>query len=243
MRKWTALVLIALMLLCLCACGREVQPPPALEFRNLPWNSSPEAVFGALDTEGAMLSQRETQEDALGAHFTVTARNWKVFGETAVNAYFRFYNFTPETGDYFGLGSVQIFYPEDCNEKVVLDNLRKLYGPEAQEYTLYSIVNGQPEERQYTWEEGKFSWYSQKLVGDLLSESGKAVYRSALGDITDEGFEACLAAPAARIGWCEDYYGQFESPEALATEPGKVAWLNFDGMIVALMQQKFANPQ
>lgn len=243
MRKWTIVVLLMCLMACLWGCAGETQVPPGLEFQGIPWNSSPETVFGALDSETAVLSQRETHEDALGSYFVVTARDWKVFGETAVNAYFRFYNFTPDKGDHFGLSSIQIFYPEDCDQEAVLSNLRACYGPEAREYTLYSVVEGQPQPRQYAWEAGNFSWFSQQLAGDVLSDSGRAAYRSMLGEISDEGFEACLAAPAARILWVEDYYGQFESPEALTTEPGRVAWLNMNGFTLAYLLQVFEGGQ
>lgn len=241
MRKWTVLILMACLLVSLCACDEEVQAPPGLEFRNIPWNSTPEAVFETLGME--MGTRSEVQEGAVGSYFTVTVPDWKIFGETAVMVGFRFYNFTPETSDHFGLSGVQIFYPMDCDQKTIVENLRRDYGPEAQEYTLYTIWDGQPEAREYQWEAGNFSWFSRTLAGDVLSDSGKAPYCAVLGDITDEGFEACLAGPAARIVWCEDYYGQFENPETLMTEEGNVSWLNFDGMTMVMLRQKFESEQ
>ncbi|MDO5400694.1 MAG: hypothetical protein Q4F17_06920 [Eubacteriales bacterium] len=236
MRKWIALMLLLCLTVLLCACGGK-DAPPGLEFRDIPWNSSPEAVLAALDLEAQTRSEVE-QWDA-GAYFTVTAENWKVFGETAVTARFVFYNFTPEAGDHFGLSGVQIFYPEDADVEAVLKNLRNAYGPEAQAYTLYTILDGEPEPREYKWEDGKFDWYSRKLAGDVLSETGKAAYRAVLGDITEAGFEACLASPAARITWREDFYGQFENPEELTAQNGNLSWLNFDAATGVMLEQKF----
>lgn len=237
MRKWSVFILLACLLTGLCACSGVPRVPPALELPGIPWNSSPEAVFKILGLDPA--EPGETQEDPSGLHFTVAVPEMEIFGQKSVTAYFRFDNFTPDAGDHFGLTGVQIFYPEDCDQDPILKNLRNRYGPEAREYTLYSIADGQPEPRQYTWKEGNFAWFSPMLAGNVLSDNGRAAYRSVLGEITDEGFDACLAAPAANIRWCADYYGMFEDARDLMREEGRVAWLSLNGSILVQMMQTF----
>lgn len=243
MRKGIVILLLVGLLVSLCACAKEDTVPSALEFRDISWNSSPEEVFEKLGLDMETLDWGAVKTDPVSDYFRVEVSDWDVFGETAVTAYFRFDNYVPETSDYFGLSAVQIFYPEDCDKEAILAKVRDQYGPEAREYTLYSIVDGKPEEHRYIQEEGSSCWFSQRLVGDALSDQGKQAYRGALGSISDEGFEACLAAPAARIEWTADYYGQFADMEHIIPEEGHVARLSISGGSLALVLQEFENAQ
>lgn len=243
MRKWMSLFLLVCLLVGLCGCAGKAEVPPALEFRGISWNAAPEDVFEALGMDMSALDRGGIQRDPMGEHFTVVVPDWEIFGERAVTAYFRFDNFTPDASDYFGFSGLQIFYPESCDRENLVDNVRKCYGPEAREYALYSIVNGQTQAWKYAWKEGDFSWFSKTLAEDVLSDQGKAAYRSALGEVSDEAFEACLKAPAARIHWVEDYYGQFESPEDLMTDAGRVSWLNLNGGTMVHLLQKYEHMQ
>lgn len=243
MRKGIVILLLACLLVGLCACVRENAAPSALEFQDIAWNSSPEEVFEKLGLDMETMERGAVETDSVSDHFYITVAGWDVFGEKALTAYFRFDNYCPETSDYFGFSAVQIFYPEDCDKEAILAKVRDQYGPEAREYTLYSIVDGKPEERRYIQEEGSSCWFSQRLVGDALSGQGKQAYRRALGSISDEGFEACLAAPAARIEWTADYYGQFADMEHIIPEDGHVARLSISGGSLALVLQEFENAQ
>lgn len=239
MRRGITVLLLVGLLMSLCACTKETEVPPTLEFQNIPWNSSPEEVFEKLGIPMDTLNQGQTEENPVSKYFTIEISDWPVFGETALRVYFCFDNYLPEKSDYFGLSAVRIFYPEDCDKDAILANVRQQYGPEVQEYTLYSIVEGMPVEQKYTKDAGRFSWFSQQLVGDVLSDQGKRAYREALGNISDEGFEACLAAPVAQIGWTEDYYGQFESMESVIQDFERVSWLSISGGTLALVLQEF----
>lgn len=236
MRKWVVLLVIMCLMAGLCACAGE--KVPELTFRGIAWNADFETVSAALGLDPEALDRSEIHSTPYSAHFTVTVQDWEVFGQEAVSARFRFDNFTPGLSRHFGLSGVQIFYSMDCDREVILENLRREYGPEAREYTMYRMTGGQLREWQYTWEEGNFSWFSRTLTGDALSDEEKAFYRRVLGDVSDENFERRMSAPVARIRWVEDYYSLFESPQDLMTDAGPVSWLNLSGdTLVHLIQQ------
>lgn len=242
MRKSIAILLLAGLLLSLCACAKKTEVSTTLEFQGIPWNSSPEEVFEKLGLDQETLSWGEVQSNGLGESYSVVVSDWEVFGESALSVGFFFVNYIPKESDYFGLSQVQIFYPEDCDKEAVLENVRKQYGPEPEEFTEYSIMSGEPVAHTYTRKPGRSVWFSQRLMGDVLSDQGKAEYREVLGEVSDETFQAALNTPMGHIVWMEDYYGGFEMEmeEAIA-EHGRVSWLNFSGTIMAQMRQEFEN--
>lgn len=239
MKKGIAILLLAALVLGMFACGKERPVSPALEFQDIPWNSSPEEVFEKLGVDQETLTWGEKQKNGLSESFVVTAGDWNLFGETAFWVGFIFENYTPEENDAFGLSQVQVFYPEDCNKNTVLKNLRAQYGMEPEAYTEYRLTSEKPEVYTYTKEPGRYVWVSQRVLDDLLSDQGKAEYREVLGKISDEDFQMVLQNPVGRIVWVEDYYGQFETDmEEAIQQNGRVALLNFSGS-TAIMRQEF----
>jgi len=242
MRKITTVLLLALLLVSLGACGKETQVPPALEFQGIPWNSTPEEVFEKLGLDLDSLERLDEEDSMSSEAFTILVPEWKVFGETSMSAQFRFVNFLPEDSSHFGFTGVLIFYPEDCDKEAILASLEKQYGPDAQEYSLYSALSGQAVEHKYTKEPGHSRWFSQQLLRDVLTDSGKQGYRQLLGEISDESFDAILTTPVARISWVEDYYGQLgnlELAQSAIEKYGRVASLSFYGDAMAIMEQRF----
>lgn len=250
-----AVVCIAVLVACAVNPKKSTEPEEALALPGIRWNSSPEEVSEALGLYMGTLNRQEVEPGVTtftmnrrkiengptSEFFYVEVPDWTVFGETALTAMFCFENYLPETSDYFGLSGVWIYYPEDCDKEAIVTNLRQLYGPEAEEYTLNS-VDGVPLGITYKKEEGHFCWFSQQLVGDILSEQGKQAYRETLGNVTDQSFEACLALPVTRITWTEDFYSQFEDleyAEDLIAENGRVAWLGISGTILSRMLQMY----
>lgn len=243
-KLWVGVVCAAVCIAVLVACAvnpeRATELEETLAFPGTRWNSSPEEVFEKLGLDLEMLNQ-QVETGMTGEYLYIEVPELAAFGETALTAFFCFDNYLPETSDHFGLSGVRIFYPEDCDKEAIVANLRQLYGPEAEEYTLRS-VDGIPVGINYTKRAGSFSWFAQQLVGDVLSEQGKQAYREVLGSVTDQGFEACLAVPVVRISWKEDYYGEFENrefAEDLIAANGRIAWLTISGGTLALMLQMF----
>lgn len=244
MQKSIAILLLMALLLSPCASGKETEVPSALEFQGVPWNSSPEEVFEMLGVDQKTLTWGETQTNRLSENFMVTASDWKVFGETAVSVAFFFENHIPGENDYFGLAQAQVFYPENGDKEEVLSGLRKSYGREAETYTLYSVMSGEPKPITYIKEPGKACWFSLQLMGEILTERGEQEYRDVLkqnlGEVSDELFQACLDAPTASVRWVEDYYGQFEQnmEEAIA-QNGRLSWLEIGADTMVGMIQRF----
>lgn len=236
-----SVVCIAVLVACAVNPERPAEPDEALAFPGTRWNSSPEEVFEKLGLDLAMPDQWDVKTDTIGEYLYIEVPELTAFGETALTSLFCFDNYLTETGSHFGLSGVRIIYPEDCDKDTIVANLRRQYGPEAEEYTLRS-VDGMFGEINYKKEAGHFCWFSQQLVGDVLSEQGKQAYRALLGDVTDGGFEMCLAQPAARISWREDYYSAFEDralAEDLIAENGHIARLTISGAKLTMMQQMF----
>ena len=239
-----AAVCIAAAVCFLTVPARDV--PPALEFQGIPWNTPMEEVLDQLDVSGVAwempsvytsLSQpgdSDAEAERLDMKL-VLVYDWEVFGETASEVTLTFLNATPEATDYYGLSSVRLLYPDSCDKAAILDHVRELYGPEAEGYTLYDVISGEPEE--YVQEPGRYDWFSQLLLEDVLSEAGQAAYREYLesihSDDPDKELAAYLARPAAYIAWHDTY---IPYPNTEPDSPGTSDLYLYGGPMVTALQ-------
>lgn len=245
---WIAIAAVAV---CIAAAVCFLTVPaqgvsPNLQFQDLPWNMPMEEVLDWLDASGVAWEMpdvytRLSQPGGGGVEAEpydiklVYIYDWEVFGETASEVTLTFMNATPEPTDYYGLSSVTLLYPDSCDKAAILDNVRETYGPEAERYTLYDVITGEPEE--YVQAPGAHYWFSQLLLEDVLSEEGQAAYRDYLesiqSDDPDKELAAYLARPAAYISWHDAYISY---PKTEPDSPGTSGLYLYGGSMVTALQ-------
>ena len=210
-----------------------------MEFRGIPWNSTPEEVFDRLGIPADSVAWKETSGTLLPRTRTATVADWEVFGETAQGVRFYFSSYDAD-GDGFGLVQVTVFYASDADQAAILSALRQTYGAEPETYPALGYMTFDLTMR--TQEPGVIHWVSETTRGDLLTEEGRENYRteqtSQLSEpLTDAQFENLLAAPAGSVVWRENLYADEWIAEAMPELPA-VPCVQIEGGFVSYAQQR-----
>ena len=143
-KKWVSVVavLVCVILLISCATNPKVTIPtgdePAvedsqaalLEFPGLKWNMTPEEVKNALNlTSDQIVRENKQEADTRSAMphegYTIQVQNLSLLGADILNAKFSFVRYE---GNDFGLCSVEIYYPEETDMQIVVDEMAEFYG-------------------------------------------------------------------------------------------------------------------
>lgn len=119
-RKISLIILAAMLILLLAACGEnentEIQlEPGVIHYPGLAWNLTQEEVIEALNIDEKDIKPNGVEASPQQQVFCV--EDWEFLGQKGT-ILFEFWN---ETSDYFGLRRVVIFYPEGTD----LDALEK----------------------------------------------------------------------------------------------------------------------
>lgn len=141
------LSIFLLILLCLTACTREplmlkVDNPSLLEVPGLKWNVTPEEVKSALNLTSNKLVVEEVvdRSDSLSEYdydeYLIIAKDISFFGHEVKGAYFFFYRYT---GNEYGLGRVELYYPDDTDFDTIINTLVSIYGEGDTTSGIYSI--------------------------------------------------------------------------------------------------------
>lgn len=210
-----------------------------MEFRGIPWNSTPEEVFDRLGIPADSIVWEEDPGTLLPLSRTATVTDWEVFGETAQQVRFYFKSYDGD-GDGFGLDFVAICYASDADQTAILSALRQTYGAEPESYPAldhltFDLTTG-------AQKPGVIHWVSETTRGDLLTEEGRENYRAELTvqllePLTDAQFENLLAAPAGSVVWRENLYADEWIAEAMPDLPA-VPYVRIEGGFVPYAQQR-----
>ena len=238
---WLVLAAVAVILAAaVCFLTVPVQGETQLmEFRGIPWNSTPEEVFDRLGIPADSVAWEEDSGTLLPRSRTATVADWEVFGETAQGVRFYFSSYDAD-GDGFGLVQVTVFYASDADQAAILSALRQTYGTEPETYPALDSL---------TWdmttgvqEPGVIHWVSETTRGDLLTEEGRALYRAEQSSnmqeqLTDAQFENLLATPAGGVVWRENLYADEWIAEAMPDLPA-VPYVGIEGSFVSYAAQR-----
>ena len=210
-----------------------------MEFRGIPWNSTPEEVFDRLGIPADSVAWEEDSGTLPPRSRTATVTDWEVFGETAQGVRFYFSSYDAD-GDWFGLNFVAIYYASDADQAAILSALRQTYGTEPETYpALDSLTLDMTTGVQ---EPGVIHWVSETTRGDLLTEEGRALYRAEQSSnmqeqLTDAQFENLLATPAGGVVWRENLYADEWIAEAMPDLPA-VPYVGIEGGFVSYAAQR-----
>ena len=238
---WLVLAAVA-VILAAAVCFLTVpaqEETQLMEFRGIPWNSTPEEVFDRLGIPADSVAWKEDSGTLLPRTRTATVADWEVFGETAQGVRFYFSSYDAD-GDGFGLVQVTVFYASDADQAAILSALRQAYGAEPETYPALGYMTFDLTMR--TQEPGVIHWVSETTRGDLLTEEGRENYRteqtSQLSEpLTDAQFENLLAAPAGSVVWRENLYADEWIAEAMPELPA-VPCVQIEGGFVSYAQQR-----
>ena len=238
---WLVLAAVAVILAAaVCFLTVPVQGETQLmEFRGIPWNSTPEEVFDRLEIPADSIVWEEDPGTLLPLSRTATVTDWEVFGETAQRVRFYFSSYDGD-GDGFGLDFVAIYYASDADQAAILSALRQTYGTEPETYpALDSLTLDMTTGVQ---EPGVIHWVSETTRGDLLTEEGRALYRAEQSSnmqeqLTDAQFENLLATPAGGVVWRENLYADEWIAEAMPDLPA-VPYVGIEGGFVSYAAQR-----
>lgn len=135
-KRISILILCALGLLFLTACGKYNPGISVLEFPGVKWNSTPEEVKTALGlTDKQIVADEAGIEDE--SAYQPEYETWNLFATDfsfldykAVGAHFIFIRYP---GHEFGLMRVQLYLPEDIDMEAVKANISTIYGEGSDE--------------------------------------------------------------------------------------------------------------
>lgn len=238
---WLVLAAVA-VILAAAVCFLTVpaqEETQLMEFRGIPWNSTPEEVFDQLGIPADSVAWEEDSGTLLPRSRTATVTDWEVFGETAQGVRFYFSSYDAD-GDGFGLNFVAIYYASDADQAAILSALRQTYGTEPETYpALDSLTLDMTTGVQ---EPGVIRWVSETTRGDLLTEEGRALYRAEQSSnmqeqLTDAQFENLLATPVGGVVWRENLYADEWIAEAMPDLPA-VPYVGIEGSFVSYAAQR-----
>lgn len=126
-KKLFILCLVFSLLLVTASCGNSTSSDSAaaLEFMNIPWNSTPAQVIEAMNFSEADIEQTETPENGL---YAITAHDVEIFGTTALTVIFQFDDYTRQ-GEHYGLDSILIYFPDESETETakIANELTAMY--------------------------------------------------------------------------------------------------------------------
>lgn len=149
MFKKTAIFLftIVVLVVCLSSCdkGLTVNEKALLEYPGLEWNMTPEEVQKALNISDNQIKSDKTKEaNQTAAPYemrTVIVQDISLFGTEVLNVIFGYLRY--ENND-FGLCSIEIYYPEETDMQLVVDNMTGYYGEGTDDsFVECTIRNGE----------------------------------------------------------------------------------------------------
>ena len=148
------------LVLVLSACTSGQHPavsgnPDLLEFPGVSWGSGKDTVLSALGIVSGM----------------------DCFGFATQHMVFRFYDYS---GAGFGLGGVDIFFPDTQDMAQVTAALAEQYGEGADAYTLYTATATGLDAYEIQLEEGSAWWQSKPAPSAYLSQEIQDAYVQAV---------------------------------------------------------------
>lgn len=127
----TLLAVIVVFVICLSSCAINTAriSRELLEFPGIEWNMTPEEVQKALNISDNQIKSDKIKEanQVTAPHElrTVIVRDISLFGTEVLNVIFGYLRY--ENND-FGLCSIEIYYPEETDMQLVVDNMTDYYG-------------------------------------------------------------------------------------------------------------------
>lgn len=172
------------LVLVLSACTSGQHPavsgnPDLLEFPGVSWGSGKDTVLSALGIADNQILADEEVGVTSGRYrmWTVAVSDMDCFGFATQHMVFRFYDYS---GAGFGLGGVDIFFPDTQDMAQVTAALAEQYGEGADAYTLYTATATGLDAYEIQLEEGSAWWQSKPAPSAYLSQEIQDAYVQAV---------------------------------------------------------------